>query len=257
MIFKNSHRAKKMFPDLQSGTAAAVSLARFVQEPLAEICHMWWSADSSGSFGFELLFLDIHPNRHLLKGHNRVLLRTFERHLVDAVCDVGVDINQAVSYDHVAPMLAFVAGLGLRKADALRNSIRSGSGTGVTGSFVECRKDLLRLKLLGNIVYTNAAGFLRIRNENFLVHNVYSDDNDEGGAQGFGRDLNPLDDTRIHPECYVTHQFTQKICGDAMESEFHPTNYLPVVRGLMLKVREDLVKKLSKRGRYCLLIFSD
>lgn len=66
------------------------------------------------------------------------MLRALESCLVDSVCDVGVDINMAVSHDHLAGPLAFVGvylycklcshsyvgGLGLRKADALRHNIK-------------------------------------------------------------------------------------------------------------------------------------
>jgi transcription elongation factor SPT6 len=60
----------------------------------------------------------------LLRGLRRPLLQALERTLVDAVNEVGVDINMAVKYDHMTGMLAFIGGLGLRKADALKNNIR-------------------------------------------------------------------------------------------------------------------------------------
>jgi hypothetical protein len=60
-IFKNSQRSRTMFPDLQPQAAAAVSLARFAQEPLGEYCSAWQSANSQEIFGYELLFLNIHP----------------------------------------------------------------------------------------------------------------------------------------------------------------------------------------------------
>ena len=50
-----------MFPDLQPGTCAAVSLARFVQDPLIEYCALWTSADAVEIFGYENLYLDLHP----------------------------------------------------------------------------------------------------------------------------------------------------------------------------------------------------
>lgn len=60
-IFRASSRAKRMFPDLDPGTASAVCLARFTQEPLAEYCNLWTAADATETFGFEALFLDLHP----------------------------------------------------------------------------------------------------------------------------------------------------------------------------------------------------
>jgi hypothetical protein len=60
-IFKNSLRAKHLFPDLHHGCAAAICLARFVQEPLAEVCNLWTLADANEIFGFESFFLNLHP----------------------------------------------------------------------------------------------------------------------------------------------------------------------------------------------------
>ena len=60
-IFGQSRRAKAMFPDFEPGIASAVCLARFTQDPLAEYANMWSTADTVGNFGFETLFLDIHP----------------------------------------------------------------------------------------------------------------------------------------------------------------------------------------------------
>lgn len=60
-LFKNSSRSKKMLPDLEPSTAAAVSLARFSQEPLAEYAGLWTSFDAVNGFGYEALFLDLHP----------------------------------------------------------------------------------------------------------------------------------------------------------------------------------------------------
>lgn len=137
-----------------------------------------------------------------------MLLNHLERVLCDAVCDMGVDLNLAVAHDHYAPLLAFVGGLGiaififrhlltdvlgLRKADALRRDIRRKLPS------VTSRKEILERKILGKVVFNNCIGFLRVR-----------DDNDEV-------ELDPLDDTRIHPECYNVHNFAIKICCDALE----------------------------------------
>ena len=60
-LFKISSRSKKLFPDLEPGVAAAVCLARYVQEPLAEYCALWTSVDAVECFGYEALILDTHP----------------------------------------------------------------------------------------------------------------------------------------------------------------------------------------------------
>lgn len=60
-IMKNSSRRAALLPDLSPDTAAAVSLARYAQEPLSEYANLWRSVDSTYSFGYELLYLNHHP----------------------------------------------------------------------------------------------------------------------------------------------------------------------------------------------------
>lgn len=56
-----SQRAKDMYPDLESKTCAALSLARLAVEPLLEYCSLWKGVDSTSTFGFEAMFLKLHP----------------------------------------------------------------------------------------------------------------------------------------------------------------------------------------------------
>ena len=81
---------------------------RFVQDPLNEYAAMWTSANEIGVFGYEAWYLDLHPYKGLIAKTRAPLLRALESCLVDAVCEVGVDLNMAVAHDHLAPPLAFV-----------------------------------------------------------------------------------------------------------------------------------------------------
>lgn len=222
-IFKNSTRAKKMFPEMLTECTAAVSLARTVQEPLTEYCGLWKAVDSGNQFGFEAMFINLHPQQALVARQKDKVIRALEIKLVDAVCDVGVDLNRACSLDHVSPMLAFVAGLGLRKGEMLRQKVSA------LKTRPDSRQALLDKGLLGNTVWTNAVGFLRIT------------------SCAEDRVLDPLDNTRIHPELYRTYDFTQKICADALETEENdPTVYIPTVIKLMATVRKDLEKRIRR-----------
>jgi transcription elongation factor SPT6 len=240
-IYQHSSRAKKQYPELQGGCAAAISLARYVQEPLAEYANMFTSADATELFGYELLYLNLHPLKHLLRGIRIPMIKELERRLVDAVTEVGVDLNQAVAYDHHAAMLAFISGFGLRKADALRHLIRK------SYSFIESRSDLLIHQLLGPIVYNNAIGFLRIRAENYDQSSSIEQGDDDESEKDFmmeggsnQRRLNPLDNSRIHPECYLTYDFVQKLCADAMDMEYHPPNYHQIIVSAMKNSKAKL-----------------
>jgi transcription elongation factor SPT6 len=116
-------------------------------------------------------------------------------------------------------MLAFIGGLGLRKADALCKNIRKKLTT------VQNRQELLSKKLLGPVVYTNAAGFLRI-SEN---------------------PVDPLDNTRIHPECYHTHDFAPKICADALETICNDENKYSNTESIMRDSKNELKKRMNKQ----------
>ena len=60
-IFKGSKRSKSQFPEYYPAVCGAISLGRFVLEPLTEYCGLWQSVDALGNFGYEALFLNLHP----------------------------------------------------------------------------------------------------------------------------------------------------------------------------------------------------
>ena len=88
--------------------------------------------------------------------------------------------------------------------------------------------------------FQNAAGFLRVR------------------ATGPLADVatNPLDDTRIHPECYfdttegISYDFAQKICSDALDKDYDrddPEGYQDVVIAALDDSRTRMEKDLRKQ----------
>jgi len=106
---------------------------------------------------------------------------------MDAVADVGVDVNHACTHAHGLGALFFVPGLGPRKALALKQAVR-----GLPGSRTVLRKQLAERRLLGPKVYANAAGFLRIRDRNGLSDPNAAMNDDEDGPPPLP---NPLDDS--------------------------------------------------------------
>ena len=162
------------------------------------------------------------------------ILKSLEHALVDAVCDSGVDINKAVSNDHLAPMLAFVCGLGLRKADHLRRTITK------TVKFIDSRMLLLERKILPITVWNNATGFLKICDDS--SSNRYSDEKQYI--------FDCLDNTRIHPECYITYTIVQKIVCDALEVDNNPSTYTKKIKQQMGKSKEDLLVKARKHPEW-------
>lgn len=192
-LFGRSVRGKKEFPDYVTNLKCAVSIARYAKDPLGELTYTWSVASDAGVFGTEMLFLNIHAIQQLLP--KTMLLREYERVLIEVVSDVGAQLNASCNIDHLSGYLMFVPGLGPRKAANLKHAVKQ------MGGAVTKRRDLLENRLLGPIVYNNAVAFVRIEesDRDQIVH--------------------PLDETRLHPDVYLRNNWAVKIAFDALERE--------------------------------------
>ena len=193
-LYARSPRSAKEFPEQSTNYRAAVSTARMAINPLAEVAAVWSVASEKGMFGIETFYLNIHKEQKILP--KRELLREYERVLVDCVAAVGVDINEAHEHAHIGKMLQFVPGLGPRKAAMLVSGLKSVGG-------VKSRQDIMMEESLGisTSVFENCAGFLRIKGSS-------SDDS-----------YDPLDSTRIHPDCYVKFNHARRVVVDTLTDE--------------------------------------
>jgi transcription elongation factor SPT6 len=192
-LFGRSVRGKKEFPDTEVNLKCAIAVARQGKDPLSELTYAWNVASDAGFFGTEMFYLNIHPMQRFLPKTR--LLRQYERVLCEAVADVGVDVNMACTHDHLLGGLSFVAGMGPRKAANLKQNLAR------VGGAIASRKSILQKRLLGPIVYNNAAAFLRIREIELLANQF----------------LHPLDNTRLHPDVYHRNNWAVKIAIDALE----------------------------------------
>jgi uncharacterized protein len=136
-VYSASELAAKEFPDLDVSLRGAVSIARRLQDPLAELVKIEPKAIGVGQYQH-----DVDQSR---------LGRSLGEVVEDAVNAVGVDLNTAS-----APLLARVSGLGAGLAGAIV-AHRDANGPFKT------RKDLLKVARLGPKAYEQAAGFLRIQ----------------------------------------------------------------------------------------------
>jgi uncharacterized protein len=135
-VYSASALAAAEFPDLDVSLRGAVSIARRLQDPLAELVKIEPKAIGVGQY------------QHDLDQYR--LGRSLDAVVEDAVNAVGVDLNTAS-----APLLARISGLGPSVAEAIvthRNA---------NGPFPS-RKALLQVPRLGQRTYEQAAGFLRI-----------------------------------------------------------------------------------------------
>lgn len=224
-LFGRSVRGRKEFPDYTTNLKIAISIARYARDPLGELTYTWSVASDAGVFGTEMLFLNIHSIQQLLP--KTLLLREYERTLCEVVADVGVDLTQCCTADHLSGYLMFVAGLGPRKATNLRQTIKKMGGT------ISWRRDLLEKRLLGPIVYNNAVAFIRIEetDRDQMVH--------------------PLDETRLHPDVYLRNNWAVKIAFDALERDDPSTRDAATMKALrdVMDNSHAEIKRLFKESK--------
>ena len=135
-VYSASALAAKEFPDLDVSLRGAVSIARRLQDPLAELVKIEPKAIGVGQY------------QHDVDQHR--LGRSLEAVVEDAVNAVGVDLNTAS-----APLLARVSGVGAGLAEAI---VAHRDANGPFGT----RRELLKVARLGPKAFEQAAGFLRI-----------------------------------------------------------------------------------------------
>ena len=136
-VYSASELAAKEFPDLDVSLRGAVSIARRLQDPLAELVKVPPESIGVGQYQHDV--------------DQRQLAKTLEAVVEDAVNAVGVDLNTAS-----APLLAHVAGLGPSLA---QNIVAHRDAEGAFPS----RAALKKVAGLGPRAFEQCAGFLRIR----------------------------------------------------------------------------------------------
>ncbi len=135
-VYSASETAAREFPNLDVSLRGAVSIARRLQDPLAELVKIEPKSIGVGQYQH-----DIDQYR---------LGKSLEAVVEDAVNAVGVDLNTAS-----IPLLARVSGLGTSLAEAIV------AHRDATGPFAS-RKELLKVGRLGQRTFEQCAGFLRI-----------------------------------------------------------------------------------------------
>ncbi|NOC45367.1 Tex family protein [Ruegeria sp. HKCCD7559] len=136
-VYSASELAAREFPDLDVSLRGAVSIARRLQDPLAELVKIEPKSIGVGQY------------QHDVDQHR--LSQSLDSAIEDVVNAVGVDLNTAS-----APLLARVSGLGPAQAEAVV------AHRDLNGPF-QSRKDLLSVAGLGPRAFEQCAGFLRIR----------------------------------------------------------------------------------------------
>lgn len=148
-VYSASELARQEFPDLDVSMRGAVSIARRLQDPLAELVKI-----DPKSIGVGLYQHDVNQKE---------LMASLDAVVESVVNYVGVDVNTAS-----AALLSYVSGLNKRVATNIV-AYRDANGP------FQSRAELKKVKGLGPKAYQQAAGFLRIpggRNplDNTVIH---------------------------------------------------------------------------------------
>ena len=136
-VYSASEVAREEFPELDLTVRGAISIARRLQDPLAELVKVDPKAIGVGQYQHDV--------------DQPTLARKLDEVVERCVNAVGVEVNTAS-----APLLARVAGVGpslAKKIVAHRDK---------SGAF-RSRRDLLKVSGLGPKAFEQAAGFVRIR----------------------------------------------------------------------------------------------
>lgn len=194
-IYSASKLGQEEFPDLDVTVRGAISIARRIQDPMAELVKIEPKHIGVGQYQH-----DINQKR---------LNETLSDIIEDCVNKVGVDVNTA-SFS----LLSYISGISGTMAKNLV-SYRDENGG------FKNREEIKNVKGIGPKAFTQAAGFLRIRNGE-----------------------NPLDNTAVHPESY---SIAEKLYGQDLEK----INISKVAKELEIGelTLRDIIDELKRPGR--------
>ena len=206
-IYSASEVARAEFPDHDVTVRGAVSIGRRLMDPLAELVKLDPKSLGVGQYQHDV-------DQGLLK-------EKLDNTVESCVNSVGVNLNTASSY-----LLSYVSGIGPSLAE---NIVEYRSENGAYTS----RKQLLNVKRLGEKVFEQCAGFLRISDAD-----------------------NPLDNSAVHPEAYhIVDKMARdlkvsakelvgnaELCGRIDASRYVEGDFgLPTIN--------DIINELKKPGR--------
>ncbi len=211
-VYSASKLAREEMPDLDLTLRGAVSIARRVQDPLAELVKIEPKAIGVGQYQHDV-------NQKELTGTLGTVVESCVNH-------VGVELNTAS-----ASLLTYVAGISKPVA---KNIITYRTETGCFKS----RKELLKVSRLGPAAFTQCAGFLRILNganplDNTSVH----------------PESYPLAEAILKELGFSLSQFSQSTAAvQIAAAKANPTNLAEKLQAGLPTVT-DILQALTKPGR--------
>lgn len=206
-IYSASSVAREEFPEYDVTVRGAVSIGRRLMDPLAELVKI-----DAKSIGVGQYQHDVDQNK---------LKNKLDQVVESCVNLVGVNLNTASKH-----LLNYISGLGPQLAKNIVDYRKE------NGAF-KSRKELLKVKRMGDKAFQQSAGFLRIDNAK-----------------------NSLDNTAVHPESYhiVEKMAADQNCevadlikNENLRKQIVLEKYVTNERGL--PTLTDIMEELAKPGR--------
>lgn len=194
-VYSASKLGAEEFPDYDVSLRSAVSIARRLQDPLAELVKIDPKSIGVGQYQHDC-------NQKQLSG-------ALEGVVESCVNSVGVDLNTASS-----SLLSYVSGISSAVA---KNIVEYREEN---GSF-KSRKELMKVKKLGEKAFIQCAGFLRI----------------PGGKE-------ILDNTSVHPESYNAARELIEVCGYS-EEEVKNSRFSDIVKRVTKENAENICSRFG------------
>jgi uncharacterized protein len=206
-IYSASKIARDEFPDYDVTVRGAISIGRRLMDPLAELVKIDPKSIGVGQYQHDV--------------DQMKLQKSLDDVVMSCVNAVGVEVNTASKH-----LLTYISGLGPQLAQNIID-YRTENGP------FSARKELLKVKRMGEKAFEQSAGFLRIRNAE-----------------------NPLDSSAVHPESYHVVEKMSKdlgcevkelITNENRRKEIKLESYITPVTGL--PTLKDIFEELAKPGR--------
>lgn len=212
-VYSASELANKEYPDLDVTVRGAISIGRRLQDPLAELVKIDPKAIGVGQYQHDVT--------------QKKLDESLAGIVEDCVNNVGVDLNIATP-----SLLSYISGI---NASIAKNIVDYREENGKFKS----RKELLKVKRLGQKAYEQCAGFLRV---------IESKE--------------ALDNTSVHPESYKVAKELIKTLGyteeDLKNGKLVDIDERVKAKGISNLAKElevgeptlnDIIKEIKKPGR--------
>ncbi|EOU1467001.1 TPA: RNA-binding transcriptional accessory protein Tex [Clostridium perfringens] len=212
-VYSASELANKEYPDLDVTVRGAISIGRRLQDPLAELVKIDPKAIGVGQYQHDVT--------------QKKLDESLAGIVEDCVNNVGVDLNIATP-----SLLSYISGI---NASIAKNIVDYREENGKFKS----RKELLKVKRLGQKAYEQSAGFLRVMESK-----------------------EALDNTSVHPESYKVAKELIKTLGyteeDLKNGKLVDIDERVKAKGISNLAKElevgeptlnDIIKEIKKPGR--------